>query len=102
MCIRDSDGTDIMNWTGPGIFSDIIFQYMSNLIQQNNDILLINDNLNQDENETNLMKSTTIFYKKIMDSLQLKGVVPWEFFGFLKQPVLVDDIMVLPLSLIHI
>lgn len=97
-CLNNVDGTDIMNWTGPGIFSDIIFQYMSNLIQQNNDILLINDNLNQDENETNLMKSTTIFYKKIMDSLQLKGVVPWEFFGFLKQPVLVDDIMVLPIT----
>ncbi|CAI4062434.1 hypothetical protein N7582_002133 [Saccharomyces uvarum] len=107
---KNVDGTDIMNWTGPGIFSDIIFEYMNNALQHNNDILLINPNLNKNEGEDGatastseadgsaLSKSTRRFYKKISESLQSSNVMPWEFFSFLKDPVIVDDVMVLPIT----
>ncbi|CAL9728882.1 initiation-specific alpha-1,6-mannosyltransferase [Monosporozyma unispora] len=98
------DGTDIMNWTGPGIFSDIIFEYMNNLINTNNDIILQNANLEKttsDDSENNEMvnnKSTKKFYKKIMESLQSLNIISWEFFSLITKPVIVDDIMVLPIT----
>lgn len=98
------DGTDIMNWTGPGIFSDIIFEYMNNLIATNKNIAIQNPNLeinnsdNDDsENETN-DKSTKKFYRKIVESLQSFNKIPWEFFSLITKPVIVDDIMVLPIT----
>ena len=105
MCIRDRD------WTGPGIFSDIIFEYMNNALQHNNDILLVNPNLNKNDDGSGsttppaaeadsgaMSKSTRKFYKKISESLQASNIMPWEFFGFLKEPVIVDDVMVLPIT----
>ncbi|CCD24695.1 initiation-specific alpha-1,6-mannosyltransferase NDAI_0D03810 [Naumovozyma dairenensis CBS 421] len=98
------DGSDIMNWTGPGIFSDIIFEYMNNLVKTNSDIILINSNYvvipnlrpqlmrrimkNQQKNN----------HTKIENSLNLKRLIPWEFFTLITEPVLVDDIMVLPIT----
>ncbi|QLG71506.1 hypothetical protein HG535_0B05480 [Zygotorulaspora mrakii] len=89
------DGTDIMNWTGPGIFSDIILNYMSNIINNNDDIMLLNSNL-QSSRRTN--ESTKKFYKKITESLQTHNKMPWEFFSLIEDPVLVDDILVLPIT----
>lgn len=101
---KNIDGSDIMNWTGPGIFSDIIFSYMNNLINTNDDIVLQNTNLNSDpsnpltdENDSNV-KSTTRFYKKIMESLQSFNIISWEFFSLINKPVIVDDIMILPIT----
>lgn len=28
-----NEGGDIMNWTGPGIFTDTVFEYMNNILQ---------------------------------------------------------------------
>ncbi|CAI4459283.1 BGN_3a_G0019520.mRNA.1.CDS.1 [Saccharomyces cerevisiae] len=109
---KNVDGSDIMNWTGPGIFSDIIFEYMNNVLRYNSDILLINPNLNKNDEEGSesattpakdvdndtLSKSTRKFYKKISESLQSSNSMPWEFFSFLKEPVIVDDVMVLPIT----
>lgn len=95
------DGTDIMNWTGPGIFSDIIFEYMNNLINTNNDIVLQNANLDKtnDENQDMIdIKSTKKFYKKIMESLQSLNTISWEFFSLMTKPVIIDDIMILPIT----
>lgn len=97
------DGTDIMNWTGPGIFSDIILEYMNNLIEKNSDVVLLNGNLDtptspEPKQNNDLDKSTRKFYKKISKSLQSNNVIPWEFFSLITEPVVVDDIMVLPIT----
>lgn len=94
------DGTDIMNWTGPGIFSDIIFEYMNNLINTNNNIVLQNPNLGNigENNENEVTKSTKKFYKKVMESLQSFNAISWEFFSLITKPVVVDDIMILPIT----
>ena len=92
------DGTDIMNWTGPGIFSDIIFEYMNNLLDTNNDIVLQNPNLDSNSAENGNEKSTKKFYRKIMESLQSFNTIPWEFFSLITKPVIVDDVMVLPIT----
>lgn len=103
---RNVDGTDIMNWTGPGIFSDVIMQYLNNLIQSNNDVLLLNGNIYtpstvdpgeaaaQDDNG----KSTKKFYRKISESLQANRHIPWEFFSLITEPIMVDDLMILPIT----
>lgn len=93
------DGTDIMNWTGPGIFSDITLEYINNLIAHNPDTLLLNANLDATTTtgEVNL-KSTRKFYKKISTSLQSSSIVPWEFFSLMTKPALVDDVLVLPIT----
>lgn len=95
----NTDGSDVMNWTGPGIFTDIIFEYLSNLIQHNNDILLLNDNLFPDNEETeNIEKSTRKFYNAISESLNYANVISWEFFSLMTKPIIIDDIMVLPIT----
>lgn len=96
---KNTDGTDIMNWTGPGIFSDIVFEYLTNTLQRNNDIVLLNTDL-QSPTAANedLTKSIKRFYKKINAELQISGRVVWEFFAFLRNPALVDDVMVLPIT----
>lgn len=94
---KNVDGTDIMNWTGPGIFSDITLEYINNLIAHNPDVALLNGNLDATSEEVD-PKSTRKFYKKISTSLQSNNVVPWEFFSLMTKPALVDDILVLPIT----
>ncbi|CCK70123.1 initiation-specific alpha-1,6-mannosyltransferase KNAG_0D03770 [Huiozyma naganishii CBS 8797] len=95
---QNVDGSDIMNWTGPGIFSDIIFNYMDNLLHHNDDVILLNNNLGHIEKNEDITKSTKQFYKTITESLQSANNVPWEFFSLITSPVLVDDILVLPIT----
>ncbi|CCE65313.1 hypothetical protein TPHA_0K01810 [Tetrapisispora phaffii CBS 4417] len=99
------DGTDIMNWTGPGIFSDIIFGYMNNIIDNNKDISLVNGNLISNNYLQSLQQSdeeraqtTKKFYKEITESLLNDNHIPWSFFSLIQIPVLVDDVMVLPIT----
>lgn len=92
------DGTDIMNWTGPGLFSDITLEYMNNLVKENSDLLLLNGNLEAPTHEPVDSKSTRKFYKTISTSLQSSNIVPWEFFSLMTKPVVVDDILVLPIT----
>ncbi|GAV55754.1 hypothetical protein ZYGR_0AY01470 [Zygosaccharomyces rouxii] len=103
---KNVDGSDIMNWTGPGIFSDMVMQYLNNLIQSNNDILLLNGNIYtpstvdpaeaaaQDDNG----ESTKKFYRKIIESLLVNRHIPWEFFSLITEPIAVDDLMILPIT----
>ncbi|CAR29462.1 hypothetical protein ZYGR_0AD01440 [Zygosaccharomyces rouxii] len=103
---KNVDGSDIMNWTGPGIFSDMVMQYLNNLIQNNNDVLLLNGNIYtpttvdpaeaaaQDENGV----STKKFYRKIIESLLVNRHIPWEFFTLITEPITVDDLMILPIT----
>ncbi|KAL3234822.1 Initiation-specific alpha-1,6-mannosyltransferase [Nakaseomyces bracarensis] len=106
---RNVDNDDIMNWTGPGVFSDIIVEYMTHIIRKNKDVLLINDNLavnrqinfsgeNNDGVEDDFVYSTKKFYSIISSALESICRVSWEFFSLITEPVLVDDIMVLPIT----
>lgn len=98
---KNTDGTDIMNWTGPGIFSDLIIEYLNNLIQKNNNIQIFNSNMvigNQQTTESDIEKTTQKFYKVITEDLQSNNKFPWEFFSLMNDPVLVDDVMVLPIT----
>ncbi|CDO96373.1 unnamed protein product [Kluyveromyces dobzhanskii CBS 2104] len=96
---KNIDGTDIMNWTGPGIFSDVVFQYLNNLIQKNDDILMFNENLDVANKGNSDGDSTTKFYKDIVKHLQdVKPSLFWGFFSLITEPILVDDVMVLPIT----
>lgn len=109
---KNVDGTDIMNWTGPGIFSDSILNYLTNIIRKNRNILLLNSNLDskqkeipssaagsqEEEEEEDLTYSTKKFYNEISTSLLSSAKMPWEFFSLITEPLLVDDIMVLPIT----
>lgn len=99
------DGSDIMNWTGPGIFSDIVMEYMNNLIQKNNDVLLLNGNIYTpatvdpaEAAQEDVNQSTKKFYRKISESLLNNRQVPWEFFSLITEPITVDDVMILPIT----
>ncbi|CCF58962.1 hypothetical protein KAFR_0F03660 [Kazachstania africana CBS 2517] len=93
---KNIDGTDIMNWTGPGIFTDIIFEYLNNLIQNNGNVFIINDHLDADV--TDVTNPAQKFLIKIKESMIKHKIIPWEFFSLMTKPVIVDDIMVLPIT----
>ncbi|SCW04392.1 LAFE_0H12508g1_1 [Lachancea fermentati] len=86
------DGSDIMNWAGPGVFSDAVFGYMNNLVQTNNDVLILNNNLRGGP------ESTQKYYRKITEGLESGNFFQWEFFTRMTTPAIVDDIMVLPIT----
>lgn len=91
---EEIDGTDIMNWTGPGIFSDTVFNYMNNLLKYNKDINIVNKNLEYDD----LEKTTKKFYKQVSTNLVDENNFHWGFFSLLQDPILIDDIVVLPIT----
>lgn len=96
---KNTDGTDIMNWTGPGIFSDIVFEYLNNIIRHNQDVLIFNSNLKREQSQNPDEPGTRKFYKEISSSLsQLEPKFHWGFFSLMEVPVLVEDILVLPIT----
>lgn len=63
-------GGEIMNWTGPGIWTDGVFQYLNNILQA-------------PEN----------FKKKKYDE-----IVTWKMFTGMENPIAIDDVLVLPIT----
>ncbi|ODV79274.1 glycosyltransferase family 32 protein [Suhomyces tanzawaensis NRRL Y-17324] len=63
-------GGDIMNWTGPGIWTDMVFEYMNNIFQS----------------PENLKKNV------------IEQVVSWKLFTGMEMPIAIDDVMVLPIT----
>ncbi|KAK6459618.1 membrane-bound alpha-1,6 mannosyltransferase initiation-specific [Scheffersomyces xylosifermentans] len=63
-------GGDIMDWTGPGIWTDAVFNYMNNVLQP-------------PEN----------FKTKKYDQ-----IVDWKLFTGMEMPIAVDDVMILPIT----
>ncbi|CCE63537.1 hypothetical protein TPHA_0F00500 [Tetrapisispora phaffii CBS 4417] len=88
------DGTDIMNWTGPGIFTDLVFEYFNNLLSKNDDVLLLNRNIEP----SNTTQPNYKFYDHIYRNLNYRNIIPWEFFSLITKPVIIDDVMVLPIT----
>lgn len=65
------EGGDIMNWTGPGIFTDTVFNYM-NAILQSPEVI------------TGKSKWNTI--------------IDWNIFTGMQQPIAIDDVLILPIT----
>lgn len=63
-------GGDIMNWTGPGIWTDSVFEYMNNVMQPD------------------------LNYK----TKQYDDVVTWKLFTGLQAPMVLEDVLVLPIT----
>lgn len=63
-------GGDIMNWTGPGIWTDTVFEYMNNMMQP-------------EENFGTGKKDE---------------VVTWQLFTGLQAPMVLEDVLVLPIT----
>lgn len=64
------EGGDIMNWTGPGIFTDKVFEYMNNIIQP-----------------------AANFEAKKYDE-----IISWKTFTGMQMPIGIDDVLVLPIT----
>lgn len=64
------EGGDIMNWTGPGIWTDEVFRYMNNILQ-----------------------TPEAFKLKKYDD-----IVTWKMFTGMQAPIAVDDVMVFPIT----
>lgn len=63
-------GGDIMNWTGPGIWTDSVFEYMNNVVQT----------------PENLKKGN------------VENIVDWKMFTGMQMPITIDDVMILPIT----
>lgn len=63
-------GGDIMNWTGPGIWTDSVFEYMNNVLQS-------------EEN----------FKLQRYDEL-----ITWKVFTGMESPMVIDDVLILPIT----
>lgn len=63
-------GGDVMNWTGPGIWTDVVFEYMNNVCQPLNN-----------------------FKTKKYDD-----IINWKTFTGMQQPIPVEDVLVLPIT----
>lgn len=66
-----NEGGDIMNWTGPGIFTDTVFEYMNNILQ-----------------------SPEVFKNK----KKWATIIDWKLFTGMEQPIAIDDVLVLPIT----
>lgn len=76
-------GGDIMDWTGPGVFTDAVFEYVNRLMQKGGDT------------------TKNVILKKKSKSKKrevIEKIVDWKLFTGMEQPILIDDVMVLPIT----
>lgn len=85
------EGSDIMNWTGPGIFTDEIFNYLNNVVQHTDKRVILNDNIHETEPVNGLFDSK-------LDAVENSKAVNWKLFTGMQTPILVDDVLVLPIT----
>ncbi|RCK58200.1 Initiation-specific alpha-1,6-mannosyltransferase [Candida viswanathii] len=65
------EGGDIMNWTGPGIFTDTVFSYMNAILQAP---------------------------EVITGKYKWDNIVDWKVFTGMQMPIAIDDVLVLPIT----
>lgn len=96
---KNVDGTDIMNWTGPGVFTDTIYEYLEYLINNYKHVNIFNKNLNiqHHEGDDDSKKSTQKFKTRITESFQ-KLRIDWGFYSLMQRPILLSDIAILPIT----
>ncbi|KAH3673304.1 hypothetical protein WICMUC_003764 [Wickerhamomyces mucosus] len=76
-------GDDIMNWTGPGLFTDSLFKYFNAVKDYKKDFRLVNpippNKYNKNSDDSN--------------------EIDWKFFTLMDDnPVLFDDVLILPIT----
>lgn len=63
-------GGDIMNWTGPGIWTDMVFRYMNNIVQP----------------------------EQNFKTRKYDDIVTWKMFTGLEVPMVLEDVLILPIT----
>ncbi|KAF0274307.1 hypothetical protein FOG51_00758 [Hanseniaspora uvarum] len=96
---KNVDGTDIMNWTGPGLFTDTICEYLEYLINNYKSVNIFNKNLNIEhhEGDDDSRKSTKKFHTRIVESFS-KLRIDWGFYSLMQRPILIADVAILPIT----
>lgn len=64
------EGGDVMNWTGPGIWTDTVFEYINNVVQP----------------------------PALPEESKPDDVITWKTFTGIEIPVILEDVMVLPIT----
>ncbi len=84
---------DVMNWTGPGIWSDTIFDYLNNydVIHPN---ALSNSNPNSDLN----LNDKRVINDEIKQVSEEEGKINFKTFTGLEKPKVIGDVMILPIT----
>lgn len=92
-------GDDIMNWTGPGIFTDTVFDYMNNILpgSQTGSGFGIGSKVYKDGQKWKL-KGMKELDQNNMPKYSSQMEINWETFTGMEYPGIVDDIMVLPIT----
>ncbi|GMM37415.1 initiation-specific alpha-1,6-mannosyltransferase [Saccharomycopsis crataegensis] len=85
------EGADIMNWTGPGIFTDEIFNYLNNISNHNPKIQIINDNVQEKPPQNGLADSK-------LDAIENKKKINWKLFTGMEEMIAIDDVLILPIT----
>ncbi|KAI5952636.1 hypothetical protein KGF54_003503 [Candida jiufengensis] len=67
---KTNNKNDVLNWTGPGIFTDLVFRYLNLMLQS----------------------------KEVKDNDRIEEVVGIEFFTHMEQPIVIENIMILPIT----
>lgn len=92
-------GADIMDWTGPGIFTDSIFDYLNNITEKGSGSFLSETNtLVWDYNEK-LKEPEHGLSKTDQDNPQSeKNKINWKLFSGIYDPIILDDVLILPIT----
>ncbi|CAK9439217.1 uncharacterized protein LODBEIA_P34410 [Lodderomyces beijingensis] len=75
---KDSGG-DIMEWTGPGIFTDAVFDYINSLLSSS-PMMMMNE------------------HEGVRGRKVKEEVVDWKLFTGMTKPIAIDDVLILPIT----
>lgn len=82
----------VLNWTGPGIFTDILFDYLNRIFKVSKI---------QNKNPVPHIKHKEFeYYHRERNEVDIEGgkFVGWSNFTKISSPVLFDDVMILPIN----
>lgn len=91
------EGADVMHWTGPGIFTDTIFDYINNVLSDGKagNGFGVGSKYWLDNHFYNLGKPA--LDENFLPLNADKQLVSWKNFTKMEDPKVIDDIMVLPI-----
>ncbi|ANZ74831.1 BA75_01599T0 [Komagataella pastoris] len=97
-------GSDVMDWTGPGIFTDTLFDYMTNVNTTGHSGQGVGagstyyNALSLEERDALSARPNGETLKEKVPGKDAPQVVLWEQFTNLRSPKLIDDILILPIT----
>lgn len=82
----------ILNWTGPGIFTDTLFDHLNKIFK--------NSKIQNKNPIPNIKHPTFEYYHKERNEIDVEGgkYVGWSNFTKISSPILYDDVLVLPIN----